>query len=47
MTLYDAVKESVDFVSEFSKILINKVPPYNGFNDADGFMNFFKKLTKI
>ena len=44
MTLYDAVKESVDFdLAEFSKILINKVPPYNGFNDADGFMNFFKK----
>lgn len=44
MTLYDAVKESVDFdLAEFSKILINKVPPYNGFNGADGFMNFFKK----
>ena len=44
MTLYDAVKESVDFdLAEFSKILINKIPPYNGFNDADGFMNFFKK----
>lgn len=44
MALYDAVKESVDFdLAEFSKILINKIPPYNGFNDADGFMNFFKK----
>ena len=47
MTLYDAVKESVDFdLAEFSKILINKVPPYNGFNDADGFMNFFKKYLQ-
>ena len=46
MTLYDAVKESVDFdLAEFSKILINKVPPYNGFNDADGFMYFFKSYS--
>lgn len=40
--LYDAVKNSEDFVlSEFITILVESIPSYNGFYDADCFSNFF------
>lgn len=40
--LYDAVKECGDFnLAEFSRIMVNAIPTYSGFDAADGFMNFF------
>lgn len=40
--LYDAVKECSDFnLAEFSRIMVNAIPIYSGFDAADGFMNFF------
>lgn len=40
--LYDAVKECSDFnLAEFSRIMVNAIPIYSGFDAADEFMNFF------
>lgn len=45
--LYDTVKECEDFnLAEFTLIMVNAIPNYNGFDSADGFMYFFKKHLK-
>lgn len=40
--LYNTVKDSDDFqLDEFALIMVNAIPHYNGFDAADGFMDFF------
>ena len=42
--IYDAIKDCDDFnFAEFAKIMAKSIPTYNGFNDADIYMVFFKK----
>ena len=42
-TIYETVKECDDFdLSEFVVIMVKAIPTFNGFNDADCFMSFFK-----
>lgn len=43
-TLFEIVRVSDDFdLTEFSKIQVKAIPSFNGFSDADCFMDFFKK----
>lgn len=43
-TLFGILKDCDDFdFAEFVKIMINAVPSFNGYSDADCFMSFFKK----
>ena len=42
-TLYTALKECEEFnLGEFTKIMVAAIPRFNGFSDADSFMDFFK-----
>lgn len=48
-TLYETVKECDDFdLAEFVVIMVKAIPTYDGFNDADRYMNFFKEhITEL
>ena len=42
--IYETVKESEDFdLPEYILIMVKMIPTYNGFDDADCFMSFFKE----
>lgn len=42
-TLFEVVKEGDDFdFAEFAIIMVKAIPTFNGFYDADCYMNFFK-----
>jgi hypothetical protein len=46
-TIYESVKECDDFnLAEYMQIMVESIPPFNGFYDADCFMNFFKGKMK-
>lgn len=43
-TLYNTLKDCEGFnFGEFAKIMVSAIPRFNGFSDADSFMDFFKE----